>query len=274
MSRKEHHHGGNLSCSFCGKGQREVRKLIAGPTVYICDECIRLCNDIIAEESERDEGRPAVSLPTPAEIKKLLGRLRGRTGQGQEGPLGRGLQPLQAGLLPQARESPEARSEPARPRGRRAPEVQHPPRRPHRLWQDAARSVARPLPQRPVHHRRRHQPYRGRVRGRGRREHHPEPAPQRRLRRRKGRPRHRLHRRDRQDREEGRSAQPDPGRRRRGRAAGAPQDHRGDPRQRHPARREEVQPAGVHPGRYLQRPLHRRRRLHRPRAGDTAARGR
>jgi ATP-dependent Clp protease ATP-binding subunit ClpX len=71
VSRKEHHHG-NLSCSFCGKGQREVRKLIAGPTVYICDECIRLCNDIIAEEAERDEGRPAVSLPTPAEIKNFL----------------------------------------------------------------------------------------------------------------------------------------------------------------------------------------------------------
>jgi ATP-dependent Clp protease ATP-binding subunit ClpX len=71
VSRKEQHHG-NLSCSFCGKGQREVRKLIAGPTVYICDECIRLCNDIIAEEAERDEGRPAVSLPTPAEIKSFL----------------------------------------------------------------------------------------------------------------------------------------------------------------------------------------------------------
>src|SRR6202165_2406667 len=71
VSRKEHHHG-NLSCSFCGKGQREVRKLIAGPTVYICDECIRLCNDIIAEEAERDEGRPAVSLPTPAEVQNLL----------------------------------------------------------------------------------------------------------------------------------------------------------------------------------------------------------
>jgi ATP-dependent Clp protease ATP-binding subunit ClpX len=71
VSRKEHHHG-NLSCSFCGKGQREVRKLIAGPTVYICDECIRLCNDIIAEEAERDDGRPAVALPTPAEIKSFL----------------------------------------------------------------------------------------------------------------------------------------------------------------------------------------------------------
>jgi ATP-dependent Clp protease ATP-binding subunit ClpX len=49
-----------------------VRKLIAGPTVYICDECIKLCNDIIAEESERDEGKPQVNLPTPAEIKAFL----------------------------------------------------------------------------------------------------------------------------------------------------------------------------------------------------------
>src|SRR5919202_4221489 len=72
MSRKDSHHHGNLSCSFCGKGQREVRKLIAGPTVYICDECIKLCNDIIAEESEREDGKPQVSLPTPAEIKAFL----------------------------------------------------------------------------------------------------------------------------------------------------------------------------------------------------------
>jgi ATP-dependent Clp protease ATP-binding subunit ClpX len=71
LSRKEHQHG-NLTCSFCGKGQREVRKLIAGPTVYICDECIRLCNDIIAEEAQREETRPSVALPTPAEIKSFL----------------------------------------------------------------------------------------------------------------------------------------------------------------------------------------------------------
>jgi ATP-dependent Clp protease ATP-binding subunit ClpX len=49
-----------------------VRKLIAGPTVYICDECIKLCNDIIAEEAEKDDSRPAVSLPTPLEIKTFL----------------------------------------------------------------------------------------------------------------------------------------------------------------------------------------------------------
>ena len=72
MSRNREHHHGNLSCSFCGKSQREVRKLIAGPTVYICDECIRLCNDIIAEESEREDTRPQVALPTPAEIKTFL----------------------------------------------------------------------------------------------------------------------------------------------------------------------------------------------------------
>ncbi|MBI3595091.1 MAG: ATP-dependent Clp protease ATP-binding subunit ClpX [Nitrospirae bacterium] len=61
-----------LKCSFCGKSREEVRKLIAGPTVYICDECIDLCNDIIAEEWE--EGKEAVTskLPKPAEIKKIL----------------------------------------------------------------------------------------------------------------------------------------------------------------------------------------------------------
>src|SRR5713101_4642045 len=52
---------GNLVCSFCGKSQDEVRKLIAGPSVYICDECIDLCNDIIAEEPARpqESGHPS-----------------------------------------------------------------------------------------------------------------------------------------------------------------------------------------------------------------------
>jgi len=70
VKKGEHHV--NLSCSFCGKSQREVRKLIAGPTVYICDECIKLCNDIIAEENEKEDARPQVSLPTPLEIKTFL----------------------------------------------------------------------------------------------------------------------------------------------------------------------------------------------------------
>ena len=61
-----------LKCSFCGKSQNDVRKLIAGPTVYICDECIDLCNDIMAEEWEEEKSRELRSLPKPAEIKNLL----------------------------------------------------------------------------------------------------------------------------------------------------------------------------------------------------------
>src|SRR5215813_3185707 len=63
-----------LYCSFCGKSQHEVRKLIAGPSVFICDECIELCNDIIREESTTDKsGRPTKSdLPTPKEICQIL----------------------------------------------------------------------------------------------------------------------------------------------------------------------------------------------------------
>jgi ATP-dependent Clp protease ATP-binding subunit ClpX len=63
---------GNLCCSFCGKSQKEVKKLIAGPTVYICDECIGLCNDIIAEEIEKDERLPFSSVPKPKEIRSVL----------------------------------------------------------------------------------------------------------------------------------------------------------------------------------------------------------
>ncbi|MGH7472992.1 MAG: ClpX C4-type zinc finger protein, partial [Candidatus Methylomirabilales bacterium] len=65
-------HGGKLQCSFCGKSQEDVRKLIAGPTVYICDECIELCNDIISEELEEERGRDLGDIPKPAEIKAIL----------------------------------------------------------------------------------------------------------------------------------------------------------------------------------------------------------
>ena len=71
--RRDDHSNGNLSCSFCGKSQKEVKKLIAGPTVYICDECIGLCNDIIAEEVEKDEPYTgSAPIPKPAEIKATL----------------------------------------------------------------------------------------------------------------------------------------------------------------------------------------------------------
>ena len=61
-----------LYCSFCGKSQHEVRKLIAGPTVFICDECVELCNDIIREETKSALVRTRDGVPTPAEICNVL----------------------------------------------------------------------------------------------------------------------------------------------------------------------------------------------------------
>ena len=72
MAGRTREGNGTLKCSFCGKSQNDVRKLIAGPTVYICDECIELCNDIIAEEWEEEKSREIRSLPKPAEIKTVL----------------------------------------------------------------------------------------------------------------------------------------------------------------------------------------------------------
>ena len=62
-----------LYCSFCGKSQHVVRKLIAGPSVFICDECVDLCNDIIREEIQEKSGTGTSSkLPTPHEINQIL----------------------------------------------------------------------------------------------------------------------------------------------------------------------------------------------------------
>ncbi|EHD14732.1 clp protease ATP-binding subunit ClpX [Commensalibacter intestini A911] len=61
-----------LYCSFCGKSQHEVRKLIAGPTVFICDECVELCMDIVREENKTQINKDQSSLPTPKEICKIL----------------------------------------------------------------------------------------------------------------------------------------------------------------------------------------------------------
>ena len=73
MSDSPEDNKANLSCSFCGKSQKEVKKLIAGPSVYICDECIGLCNDIIAEELEQsDDSATTFHVPKPSEIKRVL----------------------------------------------------------------------------------------------------------------------------------------------------------------------------------------------------------
>jgi ATP-dependent Clp protease ATP-binding subunit ClpX len=73
MTKKGSGSHANLCCSFCGKSQRDVQKLIAGPTVYICDECIGLCGNIIDEEVEREvRSGVGTNVPKPVDIKKVL----------------------------------------------------------------------------------------------------------------------------------------------------------------------------------------------------------
>lgn len=69
---KRRDYNNNITCSFCGKGQEEVKKLIAGPAVYICDECIQLCNEILDEENNQEAHEQAARIPKPAEIKRFL----------------------------------------------------------------------------------------------------------------------------------------------------------------------------------------------------------
>jgi ATP-dependent Clp protease ATP-binding subunit ClpX len=71
-TRGKNEDGKLLYCSFCGKSQHEVRKLISGPSVFICDECVELCNDIIREELEDTGETSRDKLPKPAEIKAVL----------------------------------------------------------------------------------------------------------------------------------------------------------------------------------------------------------
>lgn len=73
MTNSSNGQDGQLTCSFCGKAQEDVKKLIAGPAVYICDECIELCKDIVAEEVPADGATAGGgSLPKPAEVKEVL----------------------------------------------------------------------------------------------------------------------------------------------------------------------------------------------------------
>ena len=89
---------GQLKCSFCGKSQEQVRKLIAGPGVYICDECIELCNEIIEEELYKnvDENLRLRNIPKPKEINHILNQYVIGQERAKKIAGGRGLQPLQA----------------------------------------------------------------------------------------------------------------------------------------------------------------------------------
>ena len=92
-----------LKCSFCGKSQKQVKKLIAGPGVYICDECIDLCNEIIEEELAMPSGAAVRRAPQARRDLRVPERLHHRPGPRQEDPVGRRLQPLQAACSTAAR---------------------------------------------------------------------------------------------------------------------------------------------------------------------------
>ena len=86
-----------LKCSFCGKSQKQVKKLIAGPGVYICDECIDLCNEIIEEELAETSDMTMGDLPAPREIYTFLNDYIVGQETAKADPVGRRVQPLQAG---------------------------------------------------------------------------------------------------------------------------------------------------------------------------------
>ena len=184
-----------LRCSFCNKDQNDVRKLIAGPTVFICDECVEVCNDIIADDNRFEADGTRSALPMPQEIKKFLDEYV--IGQEQT------KKKLAVAVYNHYKRI-EIQKQSQGAQRRRAAEVEHPADRPDRHRQDAARADAGPAAVGPLHHRRRDDAHRGRLRRRGRREHHPQAAAGRRRRHREGAAGDHLHRRGRQDLPQGR----------------------------------------------------------------------
>ena len=251
--------GDLLKCSFCGKSQKQVKKLIAGPGVYICDECIDLCNEIIEEELAEAGEVKLDELPKPAEIHEFLDQYvvgpvarpsarsrvavynhykriqagdkgRGADGDGVElaksnilmlGPTGCGKTYL-AQTLAKLLNVPFAIA-------------------------DATALTEAGL------------------RRRGRREHPAQADPGGRLRRQAGRDRDHLHRRGRQDRPQVGEPVDHPRRLRRGRAAGAAEDPGGHHGVGAPAGRPQAPAPGVHPDRHHERAVHRGGRVRRAR---------
>ena len=77
--KKRVHSPHPIRCSFCGRGQDEVSRLVSGPSVYICSECVKLCNDILEGETDHAAGLPKGSLPKPAESTAPLSQVRTRS---------------------------------------------------------------------------------------------------------------------------------------------------------------------------------------------------
>jgi len=176
-----------LYCSFCGKSQHEVRKLIAGPAVFVCDECVELCVDIIREEHKSSLAKSRDGIQTPKAICTVLDDYVIGQGPRQEGALGRRPQPLQA-----ARSSDQAQR-------CRAYQVEHSADRPDRLGQDATGADAGAHSRCSLYHGRRDDLDGSGLCRRGRREHHSQAAANGRFQHRACPARHRLYRRNRQD---------------------------------------------------------------------------
>ena len=247
-----------LLCSFCGKSQRQVKKLIAGPGVYICDECIDLCNEIIDEELDelrrsststisrsRSTSTPS-STTTSSRRKRRSARSRSRSTTTTSA----------CGWASRTRRS-SSRSRTSSSSARPAAE-------------DAPRADPRADPQRPVRDRGRDGADGGRLRRRGRREHPPQADPGGGLRHQEGGDRDHLHRRGGQDRAQGGQPVDHAGRLRRGRAAGAPEDPRGHGRLGAAAGWAQAPAPGVPLDRHDEHPLHLRRRVRRPRQDHRA----
>ena len=176
--------GDLLKCSFCGKSQKQVKKLIAGPGVYICDECIDLCNEIIEEELAETSDLRLRRTAQAARDLRVPRAVRDRPGPRQEAP------------SPSRSTTTTSASRPASPpqerHARRAVEIAK-----SNILLIGPTGCGKTLPgadpgphaQRSVRHRRRHRADRGRLRRRGRREHPAQADPGRRLRRQEGRDR-------------------------------------------------------------------------------------
>ena len=249
-----------LLCSFCGKSQRQVKKLIAGPGVYICDECIDLCNEIIDEELAAPPAFDLENLPKPREIYKVLDEYV----VGQD-PSKR---TLSVAVYNHYKRVQMMMSGDTDIELQKSNILLLGPTGCGKTL--LAQTLARILNV-PVRDRRRDRADRGRLRRRGRREHPAQADPGRRLRRQEGRDGDHLHRRGRQDRAQGRQPVDHARRLRRGRPAGAAEDPRGHPGLGAAAGRPQAPAPGVPDDRHDQRAVHLRRRLRQPRQGDRAA---